>query len=170
MNSKKSAEKKALGVDIGNVIIDFRVLDPDFELTEENYSSVPSVAGSFGALMMLNKHFDGEVYLISKATPWAQARIKQWFIDNGFFETTGLNPKNIYFTAERGEKTGICESLGITHFVDDRIEVLSSMIDKVPHLFVYKPREEELKELKKLLPHMNVVEEWDEIVKRIIGP
>ena len=130
--------KQALGVDIGNVIINHRLSDPeDKTLHEERYSTIPSTEGVFVSLKTLNDHFDGEVYLLSKCTEWAQEKILPWLTDNDFYTKTGIKPENVHFVRERHEKDAVCQRLGITHFVDDRLEVLSHMVESSPHLFLY---------------------------------
>jgi len=161
--------KPALGVDIGNVIINHRLSDPnDKTLHEERYSTIPASEGVFEALKKLNEYFKGEIYLISKATPWAEEKVKFWLTDNVFYEKTGLKPSNIIFVRERHEKDLICQKLGITHFIDDRLEVLSHMIESTPHLYLFQPDEKEVKEFEKFLPKVTVVNSWDEILGKII--
>ncbi len=38
---------------------------------------------------------------------------------------------------ERPEKAAVCARLGITHFVDDRLDVLTPMRGTVPHLYLF---------------------------------
>ena len=143
MDSKKALSKPVLGVDIGNVIINFRTSDPDDKaLFEERYSTIPASDGVFVALKALNDRFNGNVYLISKCTEWAEPKIAIWLKDNGFFEKTGIDPHNIFIVRERKDKDAICRKLGVTHFIDDRLEVLSHMIESTPNLYLFQPRDE----------------------------
>lgn len=154
----------ALGVDIGNVIIDHRLSDPnDKTLHEERYSTIPASVGAFEALKTLNSYFDGKVFLISKCTEWAQEKILAWLKDNDFYIKTGIKPENVYFVRERHEKDIICRKLGITHFIDDRLEVLGHMIGSVSHLILYRPEEAEAEEFKQFLPHIKRVENWNDV-------
>ena len=61
---------EALGVDIGNVIIDHRQADSnDKVLYEERYSTIPASIGVFDCLRKLNdEKFYGNIFLISKST------------------------------------------------------------------------------------------------------
>lgn len=161
-------KKQALGVDIGNVIINHRLVvgnDPTF--FEEQYSSIPASEGVFEALNELNSYFNGEVYLISKCTEWAEVKILQWLEDNHFYEKTGVIKKNVYFVRARQDKDVVCRKLGITHFVDDRLEVLSHMVESTPYLFLFQPNQKEVDEFKAFLPKVIPVQEWGEVCSRI---
>lgn len=162
--------KQALGVDIGNVIIDHRHSDPnDKTFHEERYSTIPGTEGVFDALKSLNDHFDGNVYLISKCTLWAEQKILQWLKDNAFFTKTGIDSSHVYFVRERHEKDPLCRKLGITHFIDDRLEVLSHMIESTPHLYLFQPKQEEIDEFNQFLAKVTVVNSWREAVKAIMN-
>jgi len=161
--------KQALGVDIGNVIINHRLSDPnDKTLHEERYSTIPATEGVFEVLKNLNEYFKGEVYLISKCTEWAKEKILTWLKDNNFYIKTGINPKNIHFVRERHEKDPLCRKLGITHFIDDRLEVLSHMIDSTPNLFLFQPDKDEINEFEEFLSKVTIVNNWGEVVDKII--
>ena len=159
---------QALGVDIGNVIINHRLSDPnDKTLHEERYSTIPASEGVFEALNELNTYFNGEIYLISKCTEWAEVKILQWLKDNNFYTKTGVNEKHVYFVRERADKDGVCKKLGITHFIDDRLEVLSHMVESTPYLFLFQPDQKEVDEFKEFLPKVTVVKGWDQVVGSI---
>lgn len=161
-------DSKALGVDIGNVIINHRLSDPnDKTLHEERYSTIPSTEGVSEALNKLNVLFSGNVYLISKCTEWAENKILAWLDDNGFYPKTGINSKNIFFVRERHEKDAICRKLGITYFVDDRLEVVSHMIESTPNLFLYQPDKDEVNEFQEFLSKVTVVNSWKEITDNL---
>ena len=160
--------KDALGIDIGNVIINHRLTDKnDTTLHEERYSTIPAAEGVFEAVNTLNKKFESRVFLISKCTEWAEEKILAWLIDNNFYEKTGLNPKNVFFCRERHEKDRICKENNITYFIDDRLEVLSHMVNTAQHLFLYQPDSAEIDEYRQFLPKVAIVESWKEILKVI---
>ncbi len=160
---------RALGVDIGNVIINHRLSDPnDKTLHEECYSTIPATDSVYEAMKKLNVFFAGKVYLISKCTPWAQEKILAWLSDNDFYGKTGLDPKNVRFVRERHEKDAVCQELGITHFIDDRLEVLGYMIDSTPNLFLFQPDKAEVEEFKQFLPKVTVVKDWQQVIERIV--
>lgn len=163
-----NASPATLGVDIGNVIINHRLSDPnDKAFHEEYYSTIPETKDVFASLKILNEYFDGRVYLISKCSEWAQEKILHWLADNHFYQKTGIKRDHAYFVRERHEKDGVCRKLGITHFVDDRLEVLSHMIESTPHLFLYQPNKDEVHTFAAFLSKVTVVEDWKEIVEKI---
>lgn len=164
-----NAENKTLGIDIGNVIIDHRLVDKDDkELYENHYSTIPATEGVFDAVRELNENeFHGNIFLISKCTLWAQGKILDWLKDNDFYAKTGVKPENVFFCRERHEKDKICKDNGITHFIDDRLEVLSYMVETAPHLFLYRPDQSEVHEYRQFLPNVTRVESWAEILKKI---
>jgi hypothetical protein len=108
----------ALGIDIGNVIINHRLTDKDDKtLHEERYSTIPATEGVFDAVKKLNdEKFHGNIFLISKCTPWAQEKILAWLKDNDFYAKTGVKPGNVFFCRERHEKDKICKDNNITYF------------------------------------------------------
>lgn len=164
-------KKLVLGVDIGNVVINHRLVSQENKdnksFYETQYSSVPATDGVFDALKTLNSYLDGEIYLISKCTPWAEEKILNWLQDNDFYAKTGMYENHIYFVRERHEKDGICQKLGITSFVDDRLEVLSHMVETVPYLFLYQSSEDEVNQFIEFLSKVTTVTSWDEIVEEI---
>jgi carboxypeptidase C (cathepsin A) len=164
LNMEKS--RKALGVDIGNVIINnrFNYLNT---LDESGYAALPEVDSAFDSLKTLNQYFSGEVYLISKCTPWAEEQILKWLEKHNFYSKTGVNKQHVHFVREKQEKDVICKKLGITHFIDDRLEVLSHMINSTPNLFLFQPDETEVTAFSQFLPHIQRVESWDEILQKI---
>ena len=103
--------------------------------------------------------FRDAVYVVSKCGEATEARSREWLSHNNFFERTGVPPSNVYFCRERAEKAPICTRLGVTHFVDDRLEVLS-YLDDVPHRYLFKPRDEEVAEFRQFLGAVQRVDSW----------
>jgi hypothetical protein len=56
--------------------------------------------------------------------------------------------------------------LGITHFVDDRLEVLS-YLDAVPNRYLFRPRADEVDAHRRFLAYVQVVDSWTELVQAI---
>ena len=161
--------KKVLGVDIGNVIINNRLNDPEVvKVDEAVYAAFPPSEGVFDALKTLTEYFNGEVYLISKCTEWAQVQILVWLKVHDFYVRTNIKPENVNFVRQRNEKDAVCVRLGVTHFIDDRLEVLSYMIESTPNLILFQPDQEEIAEFKKFLPNVTVANDWPEVVSKIV--
>lgn len=161
--------KKVLGVDIGNVIINNRLNDPEVNKVDEVvYAAFPPSDGVFHALKTLNDYFNGEVYLLSKCTEWAQEQILLWLKSHNFYTKTGMKEENVYFVRQRHEKDGVCRKLGITHFIDDRLEVLSHMIESTPNLILFQPNPDEIEKFKEFLPKVTVTKDWEGVVNKIM--
>jgi len=164
-----TTKKQALGIDIGNVIINHRLTDKnDKTLHEERYSTIPASLDVYDSIKKLNdEKFHGDIFLISKCTEWAQVKILMWLKDNDFYGKTGVKQENVLFCRERHEKDKICRDNNIAYFIDDRLEVLSHMIDNVPHLYLFQPDQTEIDEFKEFLPKITRVESWKEVVENI---
>lgn len=116
-----------LGIDFGytiswpNVVNGERVLihnDPNFlsrEFVERAPEAIADLVKIFGP---------ASVHIVSKCEKEAEERIRQYLDAKEFWRLTGMRRENIRFCRERDQKFEICQELGITHFVDDRREVL----------------------------------------------
>lgn len=136
---------RTLGVDIGRVLI-----SPDPAGTEDDTSFIggsissalatPPYSGMFEALPDLVKHFQGRVWLISKAGPRVQVKTRLWLAHHKFFERTGVDHTHLRFCIERRQKADHCLALGITHFIDDRQDVLDHLSGIVPNRYLFGPQ------------------------------
>jgi len=88
----------------------------------------PAVSGAFDAVARLCAGpFEYRVHLVSKAGPKIAALTRECLAHVRCFERTGLSPANVWFVRKRPEKVGICSELGVTRFVDDRLDVLEHL-------------------------------------------
>lgn len=156
---------ETLGVDIGGVIID-RVNDgTDTSFFTDNYLRTTAVPGVFDALRQLvEKRFGDKVFLVSKCGQRVQDKTLQWLDHHRFYDLTGIGRDRVHFCRERHEKAGICEKLGITHFVDDRLEVLGNLAT-VSTLYLFQPRPDEVRRFARFLNRVKQVNSWQEILK-----
>jgi hypothetical protein len=130
-----------LGIDIGRVIIGGEGADTQFlDGDEASAMATPAVAGAFDAVADLMRLFDGKVWLVSKAGPRIQARTRSWLDKRGFFDVTRLPRDHLRFCRERREKADHAMALGLTHFIDDRFDVLRHLEGIVPHRFLFGPQ------------------------------
>ncbi len=135
---QRSAPTPILGVDIGRVIIDGDGPDTSFVGgTEKDAMRAPAVAGAFECLTRLRSRLAGRVWLVSKCGPKVQQRSSAWLDRHRFFQSTGIPYGQVRFCRERKDKAPICQRLGVTLFVDDRIDVLEAMRDVVPLRFQF---------------------------------
>jgi len=112
-----------IALDIGGVIMNAsntsrEDTDASSGVTDMCLNAVKKIVELFGS---------DNVFIISKARKkMADASLTMLYSRN-FFEYTGLLEENVYFCKERIQKKPIAESLGITHFVDDRWSVLEHL-------------------------------------------
>jgi hypothetical protein len=134
-----------LGVDFGGVIND-GASHPSGDDTAflsggfDEAMRTPAMAGAIESLARLNEHFAGRVWIVSKCGPRIQARTEQWLDHVHLFDRTGVNPSQVRFCRQRPEKADHCAELGITHFVDDRADILGHLVGIVDHLFLFGKR------------------------------
>lgn len=133
-----------LGVDIGRVIIgggtgpggsdtQFFSGDPARML------ATPAVPGAFAALARLAPRF-AEVWLVSKCGERVQRHTRHWLDHHGFAARTGIPRDHLRFCRRRPDKAVHCAELGITHFVDDKLDVHRALDGVVPHRYLFGPQ------------------------------
>ena len=126
-----------LGVDIGGVIVDRVAEDCDTSFFGLHPLETPSVDGVIEALSQLaTGPFEWRVYLVSKARSTTAATTRKWLEHIDFFGRTEISRHNLFFVSNRAEKAPICERFGITHFVDDRLDVLK-ILTTVPYRYLF---------------------------------
>ncbi|MDG4838041.1 hypothetical protein O7631_16090 [Micromonospora sp. WMMD967] len=152
---------RRLGVDIGGVIIEPADGDADTSFFGAHYLRTPVVHGAFDALAALGPAFD-EVHLVSKCGEATERRTREWLAHHDFAARTGIPVERLHFCRTRPDKAPIAERLGLTHFVDDKLEVLG-YLTSVPHRFLFRPRPAEVAARAALLPLVHRVESWPEL-------
>lgn len=126
-----------LGVDVGGVLIDRVGEDSDTSFFGDRPMETPAVPGAIEALARLAAGtFEGRVHLISKAGPKISERTRQWLVHTGFAEATGIASDHLHFVRNREDKAPVCQRLGVTHFVDDRLSVLHHLTS-VQHRYLF---------------------------------
>jgi hypothetical protein len=128
-----------LGVDIGGVIIERTDESDDTSFWGDNYLATPAMPGAFEALRELReRRFGAGLFVVSKSSAYTEWRAHEWLEHHAFHERTGVPRENIHFCRQRADKAGIARDLRLTHFVDDRIDVLRLLAD-VPHRYLLGP-------------------------------
>lgn len=126
-----------LGVDVGGVIVTLADREEDTSFFGTRPRQTPSVAGVFEALAALaERPFAGRVHLISKAGPKVAANTRDWLAHHDFFARTGIPAAHLHFVRERRDKAAVCQRLDVTHFVDDRLDVLAHL-GMVEHRYLF---------------------------------
>jgi hypothetical protein len=135
-----------LGIDVGRVLIspgDDSSPDTSFiGGSLEDALRTPPYVGMFDVLPALVEIFAARVWIVSKCGARVRERTEAWFEHHRFFERTGIDRANVRFCRERAQKAPICAELGITHFIDDRADVLEPMRGIVANRFLFGPQRE----------------------------
>jgi hypothetical protein len=144
--------KPVLGVDIGNVIIGSRERSPVHG--KDRYAdstflngdrdaalATPATPGSFAAIRELLPLFGGRIWLVSKCGWRIQHRTEAWLWQHRFYTYTGLPADHVRFCKHRSGKGPICQELEVTHFVDDRPDIIASLEGVAEHRYLFGPQE-----------------------------
>jgi hypothetical protein len=155
---------RRLGVDVGGVIIEPADEDDDTSFFGAHYLRTPPVDGAFEALAALvDEVFGDQVHVVSKCGEATERRTREWLAHHDFFTRTGIGSDRLHFCRTRPEKAPIAERLGLTHFVDDRLEVLG-YLGTVEHRYLFHPRDAEVARHAAHLPAVHRVETWPELL------
>ena len=158
---------EVLGIDIGNVLVSNRA----YILGGSRYLEAEPMPGAFPAIARLaQKRFDPtRIHVVSRVyDAIGEARNRHWLNHHRFFAMMGIPESNVHFCLKREEKAPICKELGVTHFIDDRLEVLSHMVGIVPNLYLLGPSEGDLRKFRQYLPKVTVVQSWDQIQEMLL--
>jgi hypothetical protein len=123
----RSARKPVLGIDIGGVLVDRVAEGSDTSFFGDRPMETPMTDGSLDAVRDLVGLFEGRVYIVSKAGPKIAELSRRWLGRHEFTGPSMIPIEHISFVRKRPEKHEVCEQLGITHFVDDRLDVLEHL-------------------------------------------
>jgi len=133
--------RERIGIDFGRVImcaVKNGVNDTSFlGRSFAEAMKTPASDGAIECIAKLVERYDGDVFIVSKCGDSVQNKTRAWLRRNEVYAATGLEKDNVHFCRKRHHKAPICETLGITHFIDDRVDVLSHMVGTVPNLFLF---------------------------------
>lgn len=171
-----------IGVDIGGVIIqqvdrlypagpadaEAEKADHDTSLLAD-FRRTPPMPGAFeGLATLVGEAFGEHVHLVSKCGERVERRTRLWLAHHDFYARTGIRAGNVHFCRTRAAKAPIAAALGLTHFVDDRLEVLS-YLDTVPNRYLFRPREHEVRAHHAHLATVRRVESWPDLLALLAG-
>src|SRR4051812_4655464 len=131
-----------LGIDIGRVLMcptredgrpDTSFLGADLDAA----LATPPAPGLFEVVPGLVSAFAGRAWLVSKAGPRIEALTRRWLEHHRFFERTAIDPSHLRFCRRREEKRLHADELGLTHFIDDREDVLAHLRGSVSCLALF---------------------------------
>lgn len=146
MNDTKR-QRRRLGVDFGRVIQGGAMPDGGADTvfiggTLEQAVRSPATEGAFEVLPRLVELFAGQVWIISKCGPAVERRTRLWLDHNELWTRTGIPEGNLRFCRKRQEKAVHCAELGITHMIDDRLDVHLAVRDIVDRCYLFGPQAE----------------------------
>jgi hypothetical protein len=142
--------KFKLGLDFGNVI--------------QVFGKPMMLEGLRGAIPALRRIFGDNIFVVSRVNDESGALKSIEFLrDQKLFGPEGLIPSiaNVRYCLKRQDKAPIAEQLGLTHFVDDRMEVLHHM-QSVRFRYAINPTEDQLKNFP--TKDVAVVNCWQELL------
>src|SRR5262249_27513350 len=125
------------GLDVGGVIVALAGDAVDTSFFGESPLQTPAVSGGFDGLATLGSGpFGGRGHPVSQARPKGAANTPAWPAHHSLFARARLAATNVHFVRERRDKAPVCERLGVTHFVDDRLDVLA-YLETVEHRYLF---------------------------------
>ncbi len=157
-----------LGIDINGVIIP-RQNQPRHRMVLQDVY-IPPIESALHSIqaLVLEKFGPQNVYLISKSSGGRRLKTLRWLSQHHFYEQTGILRGHVYFCETRKDKARICERLQITHFIDDRLEVLS-YLTSVSHLYLFQPSPLEVERFIDVLPKVHRFESWKDVVSQMLN-
>lgn len=160
-------DEPVLGVDVGGVIIRRAGFGDDTSFFGSQPLRTPAVDGMFEALATLTEApFAGRVHVVSKAGPTTAANTRLWLEHHKFYDRTGISAENVHFVRHRADKAPICERLGVTHFIDDRVDVLD-FLTTVPNRYLFLGGLGEAEPPREIPEWATVAHTWDELTVAI---
>ncbi|MEJ0022884.1 MAG: hypothetical protein WDN76_05170 [Alphaproteobacteria bacterium] len=115
-----------LGVDVGGVLIDrIRADGSDTSFLSERFLETPAVEDAFDTLVRLGRERFGQgICIVSKCGPRTEDKTRLWLAQHRLLDMLDLDEQALHFCRKRPDKAPICKRLGVTHFIDDRMDVL----------------------------------------------
>lgn len=157
----KNTRPAVIGIDIGGVLISRANDKSDTSFFGPNFLLSTAVGDAFESVRKIVEA-GYTAYLVSKCGEEVERKTRQWLRHHKFYEITGLPEKNVRFCRTRQEKAGICNQIKATHFVDDRLEVLS-YLESVPNLFLFDGNPKEIRKFAHALPAVTRVNAWTDL-------
>ena len=118
----------------------------------------PATPGAFDVIPRLVALFEGRVWIISKCGEATQRKTLAWLDHHDFYSRTGLPRDHVRFCRERAEKAVHCRELGITHMVDDRLDVHRAIRGVVAHCYLFGPQDNDVPDWVTHTPDWSAVE------------
>ena len=157
-----------LGIDIGGVVTKIPIgSNRDDSFLGKDPLLTPKMEDSFTVISELAKQY--RIVFITRAGGPTRRALADWFRDQQFFESTELSMGRVFYTSTRDEKIGVAMDQGVTHFIDDRLEVLMGMLGIVPNLIAFQARPSDKERYSFTSQKVLHADSWNE-VRRLLLP
>ena len=138
-------ELRILGVDLGNVIIDHFAFGTTRKfLISGDYCKIKPVENSIECIKDLARISFDKVIIIYNATDFAYSKIQNWLSHWDLTEDINNSSIQIVRSSLGRDKSFDCKRLNVTHFVDDRLEVILKLRNEVKNLYLFRPQDQEV--------------------------
>jgi len=142
-----------LGIDLGNTIIKNRQVLPDaFRVIRR----------------LIDERFGVNVHIVSRVNPEQEIRARAFVTSEHFKSQLSIPLSRVHFCRERREKGPICKRIGITHFIDDRPEIMAVMPPSVVRKILFDPDETDLRQFASRLGDFNVAHSWLDVERLLL--
>lgn len=160
--------RPVLGIDLGGVVMGPR--NPMLHEHDEGFDAAflarPEIPSAIACLARASKErFQKKVFVISKRSRKTRPLALRWLFVNGFFDRLGIPREHVHFCETQDQKAPLCEQLGVTHFVDNRLGVLRHM-HAVENRCLLNATEEEVLLYQEDLPRVRRYGAWIDLYYR----
>ena len=166
--SRDHESRPMIGVDVGGVLVAHHPSTTDTSFFGARPMETPMVEGAIDGLRTLVQLFEGRVAIVSKAGTRIAGLTTRWLWANQVFQRTGLDPGLVHYVRTRPDKGPLCFTLGISHFIDDRQDVLDAL-RSVPNRYLFTGGRLAGAAPVRAPSRFVVVDSWPEVVARIRG-
>jgi hypothetical protein len=149
----KTKIEEVVGIDLGNTIIKHRKPLPDaFRVIRR----------------LIDERFGERLHIVSRVDEQQEIRARAFVTGHEFQSALGIPLTRVHFCRERHEKGPICERLRITHFIDDRPEVMVYMPTSVIRKVLFDPDQADLDTCASLLGDFNIARSWLDVERLLL--
>mmetsp|Transcript_36168 Transcript_36168/g.79162 ORF Transcript_36168/g.79162 Transcript_36168/m.79162 type:complete len:168 (-) Transcript_36168:33-536(-) len=155
LSSEKVMATRRIGIDFGNTIAELE-------------NSVPAPFAFEMIKHLISKYAAENVFIVSKAGPEIQKKIRQWLDNSCFYEATGFMRPNVIFVRHYVDKAEIVRALGISVFFDDSCKVVKALapLEVVERIFWMHADPREIKQIpRRLRSKVAITQEWSSTMK-----
>lgn len=159
-----------LGVDFGGVIVEQSTGSSNSSMFEGNHLAMIPTLGVYDALATLAQTtFGDNIYVISKCSLRNQQKTYDWLKYHCFTDRTGIPLNRILFCRDRSGKAPIAAALALTHFVDDRADVLATLTTVSNRFLFQSSRTGDGEEVGPLQRDLIAVTGWRMVVSHVLA-